>query len=167
MKKPEFEAAYRKARRAAVSQAHARLQQASSAVVTTLLKIRVDPKARKDPKMRRLLVSRIIPRHAELPVRIGRLPISALADLDQAAAMTLQMATSGKISPSEARDLARLIETRRCVLKAQDLERRLNARSRGGGFSAGAETSEDWRSLRYKPEHQWRTTMVHSKGVGV
>ena len=40
---PEFGAAYRKARRAAVSQSAARLQQATGAAVSTLLKIMVDP----------------------------------------------------------------------------------------------------------------------------
>src|SRR5580700_3035501 len=42
MKIPEFDAAYLEARRAAVSQANARLQQGSSAAVSTLLKIMVD-----------------------------------------------------------------------------------------------------------------------------
>ena len=40
---PEFAAAYRDARRAAYSQSIARLQQASAAAVTTLLKVMVDP----------------------------------------------------------------------------------------------------------------------------
>ena len=39
----EFNTAYRKARRAAVSQSVARLQQATSAAVSTLLKVMVDP----------------------------------------------------------------------------------------------------------------------------
>jgi hypothetical protein len=39
---PEFNAAYRKARRAAFGQAAARLQQASGAAVSTLLKVMVD-----------------------------------------------------------------------------------------------------------------------------
>ena len=43
MKLPEFNAAYREARRAAFGQATARLQQASSAAVTTLLKVMIDP----------------------------------------------------------------------------------------------------------------------------
>jgi hypothetical protein len=43
MKVPEFQAAYREARRAAFSQSIARLQQASSAAVATLLKVMVDP----------------------------------------------------------------------------------------------------------------------------
>ena len=40
---PEFAAAYREARRAAYSQSIARLQQASAAAVSTLLKIMVEP----------------------------------------------------------------------------------------------------------------------------
>jgi hypothetical protein len=44
-KLPEFERAYREARMAAFRQLTARLQQASSPAVTTLLKIMVDPAA--------------------------------------------------------------------------------------------------------------------------
>ena len=43
MKLPEFDGAYREARRAAFRQSVARLQQASSAAVTTLLKVMIDP----------------------------------------------------------------------------------------------------------------------------
>ena len=43
MKEPEFDAAYRAARRAAFSQSIARLQQGSSAAATTLLKTMIDP----------------------------------------------------------------------------------------------------------------------------
>jgi transposase-like protein len=42
LKVPEFQAAYREARRAAFSQAVARLQQATSAAATTLLKTMID-----------------------------------------------------------------------------------------------------------------------------
>ena len=45
MQVPEFNADYRKTRRDAFHQAVARLQQASSAAVTTLLKLAVDPNA--------------------------------------------------------------------------------------------------------------------------
>jgi transposase-like protein len=44
MKEPEFDSSYREARRAAFGQSVARLQQASGAAVTTLLKVMVDPK---------------------------------------------------------------------------------------------------------------------------
>jgi N12 class adenine-specific DNA methylase len=43
MKLPEFQTAYREARRAAFSQSIARLQQGTSAAATTLIKLLVDP----------------------------------------------------------------------------------------------------------------------------
>ena len=43
MKEPEFDAAYRAAKRAAFGQAIARLQQGASAAATTLLKVMIDP----------------------------------------------------------------------------------------------------------------------------
>ena len=43
MRDPQFDSAYREARRAAFRQSIARLQQASSAAVTTLLKLMVEP----------------------------------------------------------------------------------------------------------------------------
>lgn len=49
---PEFDAAYRGARRAAFRQSIARLQQASSAAVATLLKIMVDPNAPASTRVR-------------------------------------------------------------------------------------------------------------------
>lgn len=52
LKLPEFQAAYREARRAAVSQSNARLQQASSAAVSTLLRIMVDPSAPASARVR-------------------------------------------------------------------------------------------------------------------
>lgn len=45
LQEPRFQAAYRKARRAASAQSTARLQQATSAAVSTLLKIMVDTTA--------------------------------------------------------------------------------------------------------------------------
>jgi hypothetical protein len=52
MKDPEFDAAYRVARRAAFGQSVARLQQASGAAVSTLLKIMVDPNAPASTRVR-------------------------------------------------------------------------------------------------------------------
>lgn len=45
LKLPQFESAYRQARRDAFGQAIARLQQGTSAAATTLLKIMIDPSA--------------------------------------------------------------------------------------------------------------------------
>jgi transposase-like protein len=52
LKLPEFQAAYRQARREAFSQSVARLQQASGAAVSTLLKIMVDPNAPASTRVR-------------------------------------------------------------------------------------------------------------------
>ncbi|MGA2156105.1 MAG: hypothetical protein ABSH37_16970 [Bryobacteraceae bacterium] len=51
-KDPEFQKAYRDARRAAHSQSIARLQQATSAAVSTLLKVMVDPATPASTKVR-------------------------------------------------------------------------------------------------------------------
>jgi hypothetical protein len=52
MKEPAFDAAYRAARRAAFGQSVARLQQASAAAVSTLLKVMVDPATPASTKVR-------------------------------------------------------------------------------------------------------------------
>ena len=49
---PEFKKAYRKARREAYGQSIARLQQASGAAATTLLKLMVDPNAPPSTRLR-------------------------------------------------------------------------------------------------------------------
>ena len=51
-KEPEFQEAYRAARRAVHGQSIARLQQATSAAVSTLLKVMVDPKTPPSTKVR-------------------------------------------------------------------------------------------------------------------
>lgn len=89
-------------------------------------------RSRDDPQMLRMLASRIVPRQRDLPIKVGRLPMNTLEDLDRASAETLKRATSGKISLSEALDLSTMIETRRRVLETQDLNRRLSALENAG-----------------------------------
>ena len=52
MKLPDFQVAYREARRLAFSQSIARLQQGSSAAVSTLLKVMIDPSTPASTKVR-------------------------------------------------------------------------------------------------------------------
>ena len=52
MREPEFESAYRAARRDTFKQSIARLQQATAAAVTTLLKVMVDPGTPASTKVR-------------------------------------------------------------------------------------------------------------------
>jgi hypothetical protein len=91
--------------------------------------------------MLRLLSSRIVPRQRDLPVNIGRLPMNTLEDLDRASAITLKKATSGKISVSEGREVFAIIETRRSVLLAQGLEKRLSALENALGLSTESSRS--------------------------
>jgi hypothetical protein len=67
MKEPEFRDAYLEARRAAVAQSNARLQQASSAAVSTLLKIMVDGSA---PASTRVRAADSVLDHAKQAVEI-------------------------------------------------------------------------------------------------
>ena len=81
LKIPEFETAYREARRAAVSQSNARMQQASSAAVSTLLKIMVDTSAPAAARVR--AADRILDR-ARQAIEIDDIEVR-LAALEQAA----------------------------------------------------------------------------------
>src|ERR1039457_2850225 len=61
--------------------------------------------SRENPQMLRMLASRIVPRQRDLSVKIGRLPLKTLPDLDRASEVTIQKATSGKIGLSEAGEI--------------------------------------------------------------
>jgi transposase-like protein len=64
---PDFDAAFRKARRAAYGQCTARLQQASSAAVSAVLKIMVDPTA---PASTRLRAADIVLAHTAKAIEL-------------------------------------------------------------------------------------------------
>jgi transposase-like protein len=81
MKIPEFEAAYLEARRAAVSQSNARLQQASSAAVSTLLKIMVDGST---PASTRVRAADSVLDHAKQAIEIDDIQVRLTA-LEQTA----------------------------------------------------------------------------------
>ena len=81
LKLPEFDTAYREARRAAVSQSNARLQQASGAAVSTLLKIMVDPNA---PAATRVRAADRVLDHAKQAIVSEDIEVR-LAALEQAA----------------------------------------------------------------------------------
>ena|SRR5690349_6701139 len=81
LKVPEFESAYREARRAAFAQSIARLQQASSAAVSALLKIMIDPNS---PASTRVRAADSILDHAakaieieDIEVRVSQLEAAA------------------------------------------------------------------------------------------
>jgi hypothetical protein len=83
LKLPEFQTAYREARRAAYSQSTARMQQATSAAASTLLKIMVDPNA---PPASRVRAAAYVFEHAaramemeDIEVRVSALERAATA----------------------------------------------------------------------------------------
>jgi hypothetical protein len=81
LKIPEFDAAYLEARRAAVSQSNARLQQGSSAAVSTLLKVMVDAST---PASARVRAADRILEHAKQAIEIDDIQVR-LSALEQTA----------------------------------------------------------------------------------
>ena len=81
LKVPEFAAAYREARRAAYGQCIARLQQASSAAATTLLKIMLDSNA---PASCRIRAADSVLSHATKSIEIEDIE-ARVSELERAA----------------------------------------------------------------------------------
>ncbi len=79
-KEPEFEAAYREARRTAFSQSIGRMEQASSAAVTTLLKIMTDPNAASSARVR---AAEVVLERTAKAIEIEDIDVR-LAELEQA-----------------------------------------------------------------------------------
>ena len=80
LKIPEFQTAYREARRAAFSQSIARLQQATSAAAATLMKIMLDPSA---PHSTRVRAADSIFNHAAKAIEIEDIE-ARVAELERA-----------------------------------------------------------------------------------
>jgi hypothetical protein len=78
---PEFQAAYREARRAAFSQSIARLQHGSSAAATTLLKMMLDQNA---PASTRVRAAESVLNHATKAIEIEDIE-ARVAELERAA----------------------------------------------------------------------------------
>ena len=76
LKVPEFQAAYHEARRDAFAQSIARLQQASSAAVTTLLKVMADPASPASSKVR---AAECVLNHAVKPIEIEDIEVRVTA----------------------------------------------------------------------------------------
>ena len=80
LKGPDFDAAYRAARRGAYGQSIARLQQASTAAATTLLKVMVDPAT---PPSTRVRAAESVLTHAAKAIEIEDLE-ARVSDLERA-----------------------------------------------------------------------------------
>jgi hypothetical protein len=87
LKLPEFQAAYRQARREAFSQAIARLQQGTSAAATTLLKVMIEPGT---PALVRVRAADSVLNHASKAIEIEDIE-ARLSELERAAEASKQM----------------------------------------------------------------------------
>jgi hypothetical protein len=81
MKEPEFDRDYRKARREAFGQSVARLQQGSSAAVSTLLKVMIDPNS---PASTRVRAADSVLAHSAKAIELEDIE-ARLAELERAA----------------------------------------------------------------------------------
>lgn len=81
LKEPEFDAAYRAARRTAYGQSIARLQQASTAATTTLLEVMNDPKTSGSTRVR---AAESVLTHAAKSIELEDLQ-ARISDLERAA----------------------------------------------------------------------------------
>jgi translation initiation factor 2 alpha subunit (eIF-2alpha) len=81
MKEPEFDAAYREAKRTAFGQAVARLQQGSAAAATTLLKVMIEAATPPSVKVR---AAEAVLNHASKAIEIEDIE-ARLAELERAA----------------------------------------------------------------------------------
>jgi hypothetical protein len=81
LKEPEFEAAYRDARRQAYGQSISRLQQGSAAAATTLLKVMVDPAT---PPSTRVRAAEAVLSHAAKAIEIEDIEVR-VTELEKAA----------------------------------------------------------------------------------
>jgi hypothetical protein len=86
LKEPEFDAAYRRAKRAAFGQAIARLHQGTSAAAATMLKLMVDPAV---PASTRLRAADCVFTHAKNAIEIEEIE-ARVAALEQAAELSKQ-----------------------------------------------------------------------------
>jgi hypothetical protein len=80
-----------------------------------------------DTPMVRLLVSYVLGRPSDSPIRVGPLPVTTAEELDESSEVILKKASEGKISLTQAQDLAALLEARRRVIDTREHEARLAA----------------------------------------
>lgn len=88
--------------------------------------------AREDRQMLRTLISQVGRRMGDRPVRLGRMPMKTIQDLDQASVTILNKVAAGKLSIGEGTDIFGMIEIRRRVLTDVELNARVSAIENGG-----------------------------------
>jgi hypothetical protein len=87
-----------------------------------------------DVPMLRALLAHILPRPTDQPVKTGPLPMGTAKEISQSAQALLQKVASGKIAPSQARDIFAMLEAQRKIIEVEAFDARLRAiEDRGPG----------------------------------
>jgi hypothetical protein len=74
----------------------------------------------------RLCLERLIPPRKDRPVALALPPLDGTPDLPTITAALLTAAAAGELTPGEAGELAKLVETHRRAIETADIERRLS-----------------------------------------
>jgi hypothetical protein len=74
----------------------------------------------------RLCLERLVPPRKDRPVALALPPLDGTPDLPAVTAALLTAAAAGELTPGEASELAKLVETHRRAIETADIERRLS-----------------------------------------
>jgi Family of unknown function (DUF5681) len=75
----------------------------------------------------RLCLERLIPPRKDRPVALALPPLAGTADLPTITAALLTAAAAGELTPGEAGELSKLVESHRRAIETAEIERRLSA----------------------------------------
>jgi hypothetical protein len=84
-----------------------------------------------DPTALRLCPERIIPARKDRPVRFELAPIKSIADAVAASAALLAAVAAGDLTPSEAADIGKLVDSYLRSIEVTEFEQRLTRLERG------------------------------------
>lgn len=90
-----------------------------------------------DKALLRTLLSYVLPRPKDLPLKPGPLPMKTIEDLTKTFDHTLEKVSSGRITPSHASEILDWIEGRRRIIDTQELAARVSALEQVGKVEAG------------------------------
>ena len=90
-----------------------------------------------DPTALKLCLDRILAPRRERSVRIPLPPLKSAADLTSVTAAILGAAAEGRLSPGEAFELSRVMDTAMRAISTSDFERRIKALEEDGVACAG------------------------------
>jgi hypothetical protein len=80
-----------------------------------------------DSSLLKSLLTFLLRKSKQSPVKLGRLPTRTPEDLDQTTQRLMDLAAEGRLSPADATQMLKLIEARRRVLETRELADRVAA----------------------------------------